>query len=229
MTRPTSVRQSRGDVDISDLVPWLNVAEETIPAYGVVQLRTNFASGLSQASKPNSTTGIFFASGSVAVASGSKGESLLWNRPRRVKVEETLSVGDQVGPVDGSWAMTTSGKGFFVIHQDQYEIATVMPIGGGGDLHKIWFEIHEVYCADSYDEWHLIVTPTWYNVGCSAVPPGADSYGRVSVYDLCNYHIGLVAEELPGSTGRATYMYPMNGYCEPKWIIDDLCQQPECP
>jgi hypothetical protein len=131
MTRPTFTRQSRGDVDLSDVVPWLNVSGESIPAHAVIQLRTNFASGLSQASKPDSSSGIFFTNGPASVGVDGKGESLLWNRPRRVMVNETLAVGDEVGPVEGSWEMTTGGSGFRVIHQDDSGIATVLSVGGG--------------------------------------------------------------------------------------------------
>ena len=102
--------------------------------------------------------------------------------------------------------------------------------GGGGDGSRhIWFEIDEVYCADAYDDWHLIVTPTWYTGGCSASIPGADEYsGQVNVYDICDIQLFYVAENLSGSVGRATYMYPRTGTCEPKWILDTICGQPSC-
>jgi hypothetical protein len=98
---------------------------------------------------------------------------------------------------------------------------------GGG--HHIWFTIDEVYCEDAHDDWHLIATPNWYTRGCTATPPGADEYtGQVKVYDICDIHGYYNADELPGSKGRATYMYPLDGECEPRWILDTLCKQPEC-
>lgn len=106
----------------------------------------------------------------------------------------------------------------------------IKPRGGGGvGSHHIWFDIDEVYCADAYDDWHLIVTPTYYTGGCTASIPGADAYtGQVNVYDICNIHGYYVAEQLPGTVGRATYMYPRTGTCTAKWLLDTLCIQPEC-
>jgi hypothetical protein len=231
MTRPTFTRQSRGDVDLSDMVPWLNVSGELIPAHAVVQLRTNFASGLSQASKPNSTSGIFFTNGPASVGVGGKGESQLWTRPRRVLVTESLTVGDEVGPVEDSWEMTTEGSGFRVIHQDNSGIATVLPVGGGGGGgHHIWFTIDEVICDPYTLATTLIATPTFYSRGCSAAIPGTNSYGQVEVSDICSILTYYRAEWLKsgGVVGRATYMYPRDGYCEPLWLVDAICGTPEC-
>lgn len=101
--------------------------------------------------------------------------------------------------------------------------------GGGGNT--IWFTIDEVLCPDGYEvtEKTLVVTPTWYTGGCDAAIPEQDPYtGTVNVYDICSYLDYHVDAELPGTVGRATYMYPRTGTCEPRWILDDLCHQPEC-
>jgi len=100
--------------------------------------------------------------------------------------------------------------------------------GGGGET--IWFTITDVLCpeTDYVAETTLVVTATWYTGGCAKVPPGAEYGGEYHVYDLCNYLYGLATSDLIGTTGRATYMYPLTGACEPKWVIDDLCAQPEC-
>lgn len=102
-----------------------------MPAYGVVQFRTPFTLELSQADKPNSGTGLFFANGPVDVAAGKAGESLLWNRPRLVLLDSAATVGDMVGPVADSWEMSTSGSGFCVIHQPIAGVGTVVQVGGG--------------------------------------------------------------------------------------------------
>ena len=100
--------------------------------------------------------------------------------------------------------------------------------GGGGDT--IWFTIDSVLCpeTDYVAETTLVVTATWYTAGCNKIPPGANDDGTYSVYDLCSYLQGLTPADLAGGTGRATYHYPLTGDCEPRWIIDDLCPQPEC-
>jgi hypothetical protein len=100
--------------------------------------------------------------------------------------------------------------------------------GGGGET--IWFTITDVLCPESdyVTETTLVATATWYSQSCTGTPPGAEYGGEYHVYDLCNYLSGLTPTDLVGTTGRATYMYPLTGACEPKWIIDDLCAQPEC-
>lgn len=102
--------------------------------------------------------------------------------------------------------------------------------GGGGGGHTIWFTIADVLCPESdyTSETTLVAVPTYYNQGCDAIPPGAEYDGTYLVYDICNYLSGLTPADMLMTTGRATYMYPMTGACEPRWIIDDLCAQPEC-
>jgi hypothetical protein len=101
---------------------------------------------------------------------------------------------------------------------------------GGGGGHTIWFTIDSVLCplTDYVEETTLVVTATYYNQSCTGTPPGAEYGGEYYVYDICNYLYGLTPQDLVGTTGRATYMYPLTGACTPKWIIDDLCAQPEC-
>ena len=102
--------------------------------------------------------------------------------------------------------------------------------GGSGGGHTIWFTITDVLCpeTDYVAETALVVTATYYNQSCTGTPPGSEYGGDYYVYDICNYLYGLTPQDLVGTTGRATYMYPLTGACTPKWIIDDLCAQPEC-
>ena len=102
--------------------------------------------------------------------------------------------------------------------------------GGSGGGHTIWFTISDVLCPDTdyVSETTLVATATWYNQSCTGTPPGANDDGTYSIYDLCSYLNGLTPGDLISGTGRATYHYPLTGGCTPKWIIDDLCPQPEC-
>lgn len=102
--------------------------------------------------------------------------------------------------------------------------------GGSGGGHTIWFTIDSVLCpeTDYVSETTLVVTATWYTAGCNKTPPGANGDGTYNVYDICSYLDGLTPSDLTGTTGRATYHYPLTGDCEPRWLIDDLCAQPEC-
>ena len=102
--------------------------------------------------------------------------------------------------------------------------------GGFGGGHTIWFTIDSVLCpeTDYVAETTLVVTATWYTAGCNKIPPGANDDGTYNVYDLCNFTRGLTPTDLEAGVGKATYMYPLTGDCEPRWIIDELCPQPEC-
>lgn len=230
MTRDRAYH-NRHPIDLSAVIPWENSSGETVPAYGVVQFRTAY-SGVSFASKPSEGTGLFYVNGLAPVTDGSRGDSLVWNKPRPVLLDGSPGVGDEVGPVAGQWYMSSEGSGFRVLRQPEDGVGVVVQVGGGsGAGHKIWFEIDEVLCPDGYEivEKTLIVTPTWYTGGCEDPIPGADPYtGQVEVYDLCSYLMYYVDAELPGKIGRASYMYPRTGTCEPRWIIDDICHQPEC-
>jgi hypothetical protein len=99
--------------------------------------------------------------------------------------------------------------------------------GGTGGTHEIWFTIISVECV-SATEMILTVNPTWYTGGCDAAIPDADSYGYVTVEDVCETLLFYTAVWLVGKTGRATYMYPRTGTCTPKWLVDYICGTPEC-
>lgn len=102
--------------------------------------------------------------------------------------------------------------------------------GSSGGGHTIWFTINSLLCpeTDYVSEKTLVVTATWYTAGCSKTPPGANDDGTYDVFDICNYLYGLTPTDVEGTTGRATYHYPLTGDCEPRWLIDDLCAQPQC-
>ena len=127
----------RNTVDKGDVVPWQNNSGETIPPFAVIQLRTDRSSGLSYASKPIAGEGLFYVNGPVEVPPGRRGESLLWNRPRRVRVVGAAAVGDTIGPVAGQWHMAIGGFGYYVIHQAVEGIATVVQ-GSTGGVRMSW-------------------------------------------------------------------------------------------
>jgi hypothetical protein len=134
------------------------------------------------------------------------------NIKQRFESAEAKSAGDEVRAawIEGEWV--------------------ALPTGGSGGGHTIWFTITDVLCpeTDYVAETALVVTATYYNQSCTGTPPGSEYGGEYYVYDICNYLSGLTPQDLIGTTGRATYHYPLTGYCEPRWIIDDLCAQPEC-
>jgi hypothetical protein len=132
---------------------------------------------------------------------------------------------------DSSQALTKSACDvFYVLYNLGSKRWEVIEAGGSGGGHTIWFTINDVLCTESdyVEETTLVATAIWYNQSCTNTPPGANDDGTYDIYDLCNYLNGLTPEDLIAGTGRATYQYPLTGECQPRWIIDDLCPQPEC-
>lgn len=122
----------RTTTGMQDTIRWVNVAGEPIPAYGVVQFRSNYASNFSQAAKPDGAAGLFYVNGGTPIADGLYGESRVWSRPQLVLIDGAPTVGDEVGPVDGEWFMSADGTGYRVIHQAVDGVGSVVQVGGGG-------------------------------------------------------------------------------------------------
>ncbi len=122
---------NRSLIDQESVIPWVNVSGEEIPAFGVIQLRQDFDT-TSKADKPNSTSGLFFVNGPVLVRSeaDTPGESYLWDKPRRVLLAAGVTVGDEVGPTEGSWEMSSDGAGWRVLRQAIDGVGVVLQTGG---------------------------------------------------------------------------------------------------
>jgi hypothetical protein len=165
---------------------WENISGETIPAYGVIQLKDNYVSPYSQVSKPDGDVGLFYVNGRVDVSSAGAGESRLWNQPREVLITGTPTVGDEVGPVNGSWSMSADGHGFRVFRQASGGIGVVTPVGGGGGgsvnvIHGIVYScLGDGYYEIEISEWSGL-TPDQESSGagscniCSLVSPVSSS------------------------------------------------------
>jgi hypothetical protein len=223
--------QGRSPFDISKVVKWKNVSGESIPAYGVVKLSSYVAADdYFEAVKPDGDGSLHFVNGPVAVANNAFGGSQMWDESRIGKTNGTF--GEVVGPVDGSWEMTTEGTGFVVFSTPSGGTAALLKDGGGaGGGHEIWFTIEDVLCPeeDYVDEETLVVTAEYYTGGCGGSPPGANYEGTYDVYNYCGAFVGLTPSDLIGTKGKATYGFPLStGYCEPRWLVDFLCAQPQC-
>jgi hypothetical protein len=102
--------------------------------------------------------------------------------------------------------------------------------GSSGGGHTIWFTITDVLCPDTdyVAETTLVATATYYNQSCTGTPPGANDDGTYNITDYCSNFVGLTPSDLIGTSGKATYAYPLTGACVPKWFVDFLCAQPDC-
>jgi hypothetical protein len=222
-----------------------NTGSEVIPAYACMRVtgtrNINNVTAI-DVEKPTSTDGEFLFNSQFPIAVPSSTETgvgwayrfgvviMLGDAPSEPSVEYS--------PIVGSWEIE-EGAGPFVVYghhrakeatDDRALIGRFAGGGSGGGGHTIWFTITDVLCpeTDYVAETALVVTATYYNQSCTGTPPGAEYGGEYYVYDICNYLYGLTLQDLVGTTGRATYQYPLTGECEPRWIIDDLCAQPEC-
>ena len=204
-----------------------------MPAYGCGRITgtvTEAGRTTVMVEKPTSTDGEFIFNSQFEIAAGEVG----WG----YRFGVVVMLGDGVAPsaanveyspIVGSWDITEASGPFVVFGED---IDTPDGLigrftGGTGGTHEIWFTIISVECV-SATEMILTVNPTWYTGGCDAAIPDADSYGYVTVEDVCETLLFYTAVWLVGKTGRATYMYPRTGTCTPKWLVDKICGTPEC-
>lgn len=120
--------------NLNDRIPWKNGSGEEIPKYGCVRL-DSFDPGTESFGvvKPDGAEGLYLASGPVPIANEKNGGSGMWNLPRAVLTNGSLSVGDEIGPVDGEWYMDSTGTGYRVlIPPNADDIAVVDRMGQGG-------------------------------------------------------------------------------------------------
>jgi len=204
---------------------------EACPPYGCVQvIGTEVVGGLTvvKVQRPTSTSGEFLFNSQFEIPAGETGWAFRFG--------VVIAIGDPPAtantvyqPIVDSWEIEEGGSLFTVF--GEHNAATNGLIGkftgGGGGAPRIWFTIVSVECV-SADEIILTVEPTWFTGGCTAAIPDEDSYGYVLVEDVCQILQYYTAEWLVGKTGSATYMYPRSGYCEPKWLVDEICGQPSC-
>jgi len=216
-----------------------NDSGETCPAYGCMQVTGVAIVGgqtVVTCTKPTTTAGEYLFNSPYPIADGENG----W----AYKFGVVIALGNGTPPtapnviyqpVVSTWTIEEGGSLFTVFGEHNVIADAVVGrfTGGTGGTHEIWFEIISVYCP-SETETILTVNPTWYTGGCTAAIPGADSYGYVEVYDVCSILDYYTATWLDGSVdgitkhGRATYMYPRTGTCTPKWLVDTICESPEC-
>lgn len=218
-------------VDKTGVFRWRNTSGETVPAFGCIKLSEYNSEGdYFNAVKPDGDGNLHFFNGPIPVAANAYGEARIWGAAS-VLGKTTAAFGKVVGPVADSWDMTTNGTGFVVFSEPSGGIAAILKEGGGGsESGHIWFEIESVICNDDNSK-TLFVTPTWFSGGCDKEIPGTDEYGQLAVEDPCSILEYYTAEwlESGGVVGRATYMFPRDAsYCDAKWLVDQICGQPEC-
>ncbi len=221
-----------------------NTGSEIIPPYACMRIvgtrNINNVTAI-DVEKPTSTDGEFLFNSQypIAVPSSTK-TGVGWAYRFGVVVmtgDDPSEPGVEYLPIVDSWEVE-EGAGPFVVYGhhranengDDRALIGKFSGGGGGGTHEIWFTIESVICNDDGSK-TLYVTATWYTGGCTKAIPGEDEYGQIEVNDPCSILSFYTADWLAsgGITGRATYMYPRGDeYCEPQWLVDQICGSPEC-
>jgi hypothetical protein len=97
-------------------IPFRNDSGETIPAYSSLKI-TGVVSGGARITltcdKPDNSTCTYAASGPFAVPVDGYGSACVSSH-RIVKVSASVSTGDEIGPVGGSWESGDGGNGMMV-------------------------------------------------------------------------------------------------------------------
>lgn len=97
-------------------IPFRNDSGETIPPYSSIKI-TGVVSGGARITltcdKPSQTTCTYASSGPFSVVADGFGSACVSSH-RVVKFSGTVTTGDEIGPVDGSWEASADGNGMMV-------------------------------------------------------------------------------------------------------------------
>jgi hypothetical protein len=142
----------------------------------------------------------------------------------------------EYSPIVASWDIEESSGPFTVFGDYEIEgtqfaytpllIGRIQSAGGAGE--SIWFTVDEGPVCDPYGEPYLLVTAERYTGGCGKTPPYAEYGGQYKVYQWCPNDFGPEGS-MGGTKGKASLSWPLEGYCEPKWMLDYTCYEPDCP
>lgn len=205
---------------------------EDCPAYGCMEITgTEEVGGVTCVSvrRPTTTTGQYLFCSQFGIAAQAAGWAYRFGVVIMLGAPPSVS-GAGYQPIVDSWEIEEGGSNFVVwgSHNADYKGLIGRFAGTATGSQRIRFTIADVHCPDAYDpELWIAVDWTWYTGGCGATPPGVEYDGTIKVYDSCilDYY---TAGDLIGKEGSATYFYPRGSYCEPRWIVDAICGQPEC-
>ena len=221
-----------------------NTTSETIPSYACLEIFGTEEVGASydapgrtvvKVRKPTTDDGEYLFNSQFPIPAASETQSGIgW----AYRFGVVAMLGDppsepnaQYKPTIGEWTIEEGG-GAFVVYGEHFEIADTLigrfqSGGGGGEI--MFFSIDEGPVCDEYgvEEPYLLASAVLYSGGCTKTPPGAEYGGKYKIYDRCN--LFGAADSMAGANGWAAYMYPQDGYCEPKWYIFQSCAEPECP
>ena len=214
-----------------------NDSGEQIPAYACMQVTGTAEVGsvtVVTVTKPTTTDGTYLFNCQYLIAIGANGWAFRFGVVIMLGIAPS-EAGALYGPIVGDWKIEEGGSLVEVYgphNADAYFGLIGRFAGGtGGGSQRIWFVIREVECDIYTGAKILFVEVKEYTGGnCTSLVPGEDPYtGLVTVEDFCSTLSFFTAEQLLDGTGSATYFWPRgDGYCIPRWLVDDICVVPEC-
>lgn len=113
-----------------------NKSGEEAPAYGILRVTNGkmpSEDGSYEIGKPDGSSATYWINSPVAIADDAFGAAT--NRfPTTVAYDdaETPAVGEEWGPVTGSWLLTKTGTGYRIVGTPEDGLVRVEKIGGGG-------------------------------------------------------------------------------------------------
>ena len=108
-----------------------NVSGESMPPFSCFKVTAyDDTNDYYDADKPDGEGSLHFVSGPAAIADNAYGEAFTWGQSSQLGKTDG-AFGETVGPVSGSWEMTTEGSGWSVFSSPSGGFAALLKEGGG--------------------------------------------------------------------------------------------------
>ena len=128
--------------DTSNIIRWINGADEEVPPYGVVEVESfDTETKVYTIRKPTDEGMIWFANRNVSVTPDDEGESYSWSHPQLCLLNEDLesSPGTGLSPCPDTWEMGAGNSFVLYTNDDEKPVGSnlggVYP-GGAGSINR---------------------------------------------------------------------------------------------
>jgi hypothetical protein len=219
-------------------VSYVNGSGVAIPPWGIVQCSgaagtTGTNDFVLSVTQPDGTTNQAFliddgkgsaASGPQSYGTGCRlGEGAGWVLFNGDTT--TLTPWQEVGPTGGSFAVSSSGTGYFYVgiadaSNNRIQVISKPASSGTPRIH---------FVINSFDTRTNTANATILDVTCKTVPPGLNYNGTVTIYDVAGCYFNEVnpVDYYVGRHGFADYMSQyQSSYDNCRWVVSALCCPP---
>jgi hypothetical protein len=212
----------QGETNLRDVINWKNTSAETVPPFGVVQVKTYHVDGYFEIVKPTATGRVFYLNGPASVQAGKFGSSFIWTRPQiglATLLHTGEHIGSNVGPVDGEWELTSAGAGFRLITDVDATVKVGMVEPAPRELVVILDEDIDS-AGNSREGENGRATVQWWNPDNNRFEPLEDTTGRETPYaiDVEVWNHSESTDHLEDTFGEAKFKHDhfwFFGDCDP--------------